>query len=1189
MTKKIVFIFIIFIPALAAFAAAPVTVIRSNAELLVVEYNNPTEKIERALIAGAVCQRIKPSAGEQLLRIPGSPELPFISFAVGVPPQGEIELKVRLEKVLDIPQITLPSAPAYELVENETGSYVREFPVAKNFAKKNPSLFPGVQAEIADIQMVRGLRVAKIHLYPYQYASAEKMLRHAQKMRVIISFPGTQASVSSGAPEKSRFEPLLRSAVINFDAAKNWVRLSGRSGFQQQREVLQKSAPRNSFKLLISEDGVYQLDKSYLLQNGFPVDEIDPRTIQLFCRGKQVPLRVSGEEDAHFDDGDVIQFWGQRNRSDSTAFYDAYSDTAVYWLVAGDEFGRRFIKKSAAISGGSQPEKTTFRRTRHFERDVFYYQGDKGYAPDTKHAPGEGWVWQYLYPDDHFDYYFDLPEIDLAADSSCQIKFRIRGITIDSAIDDHSIKIELNGIVISEFQFDDQEEVVKIVDVPASSFKAENNLFRLTSQQTAAEINKIYFDWLEVDYPVSVEFARDWFPFHADVTDTVATSCWNQSSDKFSVLNLSQGIELIDFSVEAKQRYVIHLYSAGFDDGNWCRIEINGLIAIDGGLRGHNIVVLDTLTGDVEDKKYFDTLDKEENSDSMAAYIGRIPQGKIVLVAIRDEGSYRMTEAAYQALESLGSALTRQVKFRDSYVLLGRKGAVPGTVPEKLSPQHQGPAELTDTLFAHQPGKFGFEFQTDFVRGDDWVIIGDDSLKTPDRIIPFTGTDLCAAQRQADYIFITHKKFLQVAQQLAEFWQQRGLTTFIADVDEIYDEFNFGIKHPLAIKEFLKFAYENWNRPAPTYVLLIGDASWDPKKNIATSVKEDYVPSWGNPVADVWYVCLDGDDDWLPDMFIGRLPIETVDQGMRYLQKAADYENYPSARWKKQICFINGGFDDQEQYIFGYQTNEIVKDFVTLPPAALQPTIISKELDGLYEGEKREEIINAINGGKVWVNFIGHGGSGTWELMFHDQQVFQLENQGKLPLVTSFTCHTGRFANPQTTNFGENFILYSDAGAIAFIGTTGWGFIYEDNIMARALFRTVLTDTAREFGAALALAKICFWSDVYRSNRAEDVFMQYSLLGDPALAPSPGLGIGRTGFLVAGLPVGIPALSGCRAKLRRPLFAVLLHIGTVERLPQKAHCLHEEMGAAASRVQNPEAFDLASALPLHQGPQCMAH
>ncbi|MBN2008191.1 hypothetical protein JW960_02470 [candidate division KSB1 bacterium] len=49
----------------------------------------------------------------------------------------------------------------------------------------------------------------------------------------------------------------------------------------------------------------------------------------------------------------------------------------------------------------------------------------------------------------------------------------------------------------------------------------------------------------------------------------------------------------------------------------------------------------------------------------------------------------------------------------------------------------------------------------------------------------------------------------------------------------------FGIKNPRAIKDFLRYAYENWQVPAPTYVLLFGDASYDYLDYLATGRRDD--------------------------------------------------------------------------------------------------------------------------------------------------------------------------------------------------------------------------------------------------------------------------------------------------------------------------------------------------------------
>lgn len=46
-------------------------------------------------------------------------------------------------------------------------------------------------------------------------------------------------------------------------------------------------------------------------------------------------------------------------------------------------------------------------------------------------------------------------------------------------------------------------------------------------------------------------------------------------------------------------------------------------------------------------------------------------------------------------------------------------------------------------------------------------------------------------------------------------------------------------------------------KPAPLYAVLIGNASWDPLKLLNTSNQNDFVPTYGFPVSDVWFSLLD--------------------------------------------------------------------------------------------------------------------------------------------------------------------------------------------------------------------------------------------------------------------------------------------------------------------------------------------
>ena len=106
------------------------------------------------------------------------------------------------------------------------------------------------------------------------------------------------------------------------------------------------------------------------------------------------------------------------------------------------------------------------------------------------------------------------------------------------------------------------------------------------------------------------------------------------------------------------------------------------------------------------------------------------------------------------------------------------------------------------------------------------------------------------------------------------------------------------IFNPRAIRDFLKYAYENWARPAPTYVLLLGDAYQDYKDNLHNGTR-NYVPSrniestlFGEVSSDNWFVTINGSDS-LPDMFIGRLVAQTPQEASIMVTKVLGYERYP--------------------------------------------------------------------------------------------------------------------------------------------------------------------------------------------------------------------------------------------------------------------------------------------------------
>jgi hypothetical protein len=148
---------------------------------------------------------------------------------------------------------------------------------------------------------------------------------------------------------------------------------------------------------------------------------------------------------------------------------------------------------------------------------------------------------------------------------------------------------------------------------------------------------------------------------------------------------------------------VLRAESAGFDDGNWVRLLVDSEVVSRGG-RGHNVAVVSRTSGELLDLRRFDTYVEKRWADSLAIFVAGVGEEDYVLAAIQDEGSAKMNEAAYRALESVGSQLTRDVRFRDSWALIGFKGARPGEAKEALSRRFEGPVAVVDT-FTYYPAQ----------------------------------------------------------------------------------------------------------------------------------------------------------------------------------------------------------------------------------------------------------------------------------------------------------------------------------------------------------------------------------------------------------------------------------------------------------------------------------------------------
>ncbi|KAI8324254.1 phosphorylase kinase alphabeta [Martensiomyces pterosporus] len=146
----------------------------------------------------------------------------------------------------------------------------------------------------------------------------------------------------------------------------------------------------------------------------------------------------------------------------------------------------------------------------------------------------------------------------------------------------------------------------------------------------------------------------------------------------------------------------VDLQSGGFKAGNFSRIKINGRAVLPSG-RGLNVVAIDPVGRKIVDLLTFDTSASRRESDQLARFIDGVSETSIVLIAVQGDCAECLTPAARSAMEALGSLKIRDVRYRDSWCMVGHKlscDLADTSVKEAYSPQDQGPTGVLTVTFA---------------------------------------------------------------------------------------------------------------------------------------------------------------------------------------------------------------------------------------------------------------------------------------------------------------------------------------------------------------------------------------------------------------------------------------------------------------------------------------------------------
>ena len=416
-------------------------------------------------------------------------------------------------------------------------------------------------------------------------------------------------------------------------------------------------------------------------------------------------------------------------------------------------------------------------------------------------------------------------------------------------------------------------------------------------------------------------------------------------------------------------------------------------------------------------------------------------------------------------------------------------------------------AHIATTTVESEGASFTLSFEDDVSSPTLYLAQMPSERLSPLAIKKDTASSLHNPENGAAHLIVTHGDFYTDVLPLASHRQGQGLPASVVDVQDIYDEFNYGVLSPHAIHAFLSYAYENWTPPTPAYVLLVGHGTAD-YKDYRNTGRKTYIPPrlarvdpWvGEVDADNRYVCVSGGDT-LPDMYLGRLPAVSAAEVQAMVAKILAYEQAAApAPWQHNVAFVADNTPDQagnfvalsEDLIDGYLPQGYVPDRVYLDDYCDVPSTNPCPA-------ARDALVSSIDQGRLFVNYIGHAAVDRWahESMWNSTGLSALTITETLPIMLSTTCDEGAFANPYSglRSIGANSVRIADTGAVASWSPSGQSSAPGKQYLNKGFLRAVFRVGVRDLGAATLAGKL----NAYLYSDEPFLVDTFLLFGDPAL------------------------------------------------------------------------------------------
>ncbi|MGB2128074.1 MAG: type IX secretion system sortase PorU [Flavicella sp.] len=402
---------------------------------------------------------------------------------------------------------------------------------------------------------------------------------------------------------------------------------------------------------------------------------------------------------------------------------------------------------------------------------------------------------------------------------------------------------------------------------------------------------------------------------------------------------------------------------------------------------------------------------------------------------------------------------------------------------------------------------------------NEYVVVNTNDLYVPEIVSqnPIENQNLHAL-KDIEYVVIAKKDMSSQAQRLADYHEANSnLTTRVVSLEHIYNEFGSGSPDITAIRDFVKFLYDNASSDDTKikYVCLFGDATYDFKDRLPDN--NNIIPAFQSYnstsdaysyVTDDYYGIMDENEGNLSssdkqDVATGRILVSNNLEAKNVVDKILNYYSEASlGNWRNNLSLFTDDFYNESEFVFQTDMEAIADGIKTDYPQFNITKLYADSFKKKYSSSTASypdlniALSNAVENGTLVIDYFGHGGElglGS-ENLLRIPEIKSWLNFDKSPLFITVTCEFSKFDNPIRVTAGEEMILNKNGGSSSLISTARAVFINYGLQFNKYLIPNLLATSGTNSTIADALMLTKNTVNSYSTQR----FFIFNL-GDPAM------------------------------------------------------------------------------------------